>query len=94
MSLRVRDSDFDVACLFLCLFAFVDEAYKGWRGVRPFPSSFSSPFHHYHHHQLSTMSSPSPTYVAYPFLFREDTSAPDVVESMEEVGGPASLSLN
>ena len=40
------------------------------------------------------MSSPSPAYTSFLFLFREDAMAPEVVESMEQVGGLASLSLN
>ena len=39
------------------------------------------------------MSATTPAYVAYPFSYQEDSPAPDIVESMEEVGGPASSSL-
>ena len=46
------------------------------------------------HHIITNMSSPSPAYTSFLFSFREDTMAPDVVESMEQVGGLASLSLN
>ena len=86
--------DFDDVYLFFCLFMFVDQAYKGQGGredVSFIPLSF---LRHYHHHQLSTMSSPSPAYTSFLFSYREDGPAPDIVESMEEVGGSASLSLN
>ena len=88
-----------VVCFLVCprLFSYLslfdNQAYKG-RGVFAFISSFpSSPFHHHYSHQ-TTMSSPSPAYTSFPFSYREDGPAPDIVESMEEVGGPASLSLN
>ena len=47
------------------------------------------PPHHYYLNQIN-LSSP----VAFPFSFKEDALAYDVVESMEQVGGLASLSLN
>ena len=64
-------------------------------GVELRTSPHSSPFpHHYYYYHIDNMSSPSPAYNSFPFSFREDASAPDVVESMEQVGGLASLSLN
>ena len=46
------------------------------------------------HNIVINMSSPSPAYTSFPFSFREDAMAPEVVESMEQVGDLASLSLN
>ena len=44
-----------------------------------------------HHYLLNqTMS---PTYTSFLFSFKEDTSAPNVVEAMEQVGDPFSLCL-
>ena len=74
---------------------FALQAYKRWGGedgFSPFPSS--SPFISLYNSTTIDMSSPSPAYTSFPFSFKEDAMAPDVVESMEQVGDLASLSLN
>ena len=71
---------------------FVVWEYKGSGGVLDI-SPFSS-LHHYHHYYFHAMSSPSPAYTSFLFSFRGDAPASQVVEAMEQVGGPASLSLN
>ena len=53
-----------------------------------------TPLIYFHNFIVINMSSPSPAYTSFPFSFEEDTMAPDVVESMEQVGGLTSLSLN
>ena len=68
---------------------FVVRMYKRLGELGCCPSFLSLPFHHNIHTQFD-MSSP----VAFPFSFKEDASAYDVVESMEQVGDLASLSLN
>ena len=75
----------------LCLLTKCIKA-EGQRRLFPIPLFPSLSHQHYPHY--STMSSPLPAYYSIPFTFREDGPAPDIVESMEEVGGPASLSLN
>ena len=63
---------------------------KGERVVFSIPLFLSLPLHHYFHNQ-TIMSSPA--YTSFPFSFKEDTCAQDVVESMEKVGDLASLCL-
>ena len=52
-------------------------------------SLFSPPLHNYLPKPINMSST-----VAFPFSFKEDASAYNVVESMEQVGDLASLSLN
>ena len=80
--------DFVRLCLFLCLFLFVARAYKRWSGLSVVPSFLSSLFHYYF--QFSTIMS-SPAYTSFPFSYREDACAQEVVESMEQVGDLASF---
>ena len=61
---------------------------KGGEG-RVVVSSLPSSSSRYYFPTSTTMSSP----VAFPFSFKEDALAYDVVESMEQVGDLASLSL-
>ena len=86
-----QSGDFACPCLFLYLFMFVVPAYKRLEGrvivlLTPlFPSS---------HYYLSTqLIMSSPAYSSVPFSYKEDACAQDVVESMEQVGGLASLCL-
>ena len=75
-----RSGDFACFCLLLCLAAFVVSAYKRSGGELSFSSlPSSSPFNH----NPTTMSSPT----SFPFSFKEDACAQDVVECMEQVGG-------
>ena len=77
-----QSGDLVCFCLFLCLIVFVVLAYKRLEGMSCrflIPLFLSS--HYYHHNQ--TMSSPT----AFPFSFKEDACAQDVVECMEQVGG-------
>ena len=69
----------------------VAQGYKvEWGRLRhsSFPSSLS--LHHYYPYQ-SVMSSPA--YTSFPFSYKEDACAQDVVESMEQVGDLASSCL-
>ena len=79
-------------CSFVCVYLSTKCIKVEGQG-RLLPHS-SLPLSSHHYSQSSTMSSPSPAYCSFPFTFREDGPAPDIVESMEEVGDPASLSLN
>ena len=88
-----QSGDLACPCLFLCLTVFAPQVYKRWGGKDgvlhsplPLPSSVL------YNSSSIDMSSPSPAYTS--FSFTEDAMAPDVVESMEQVGGLASLSLN
>ena len=81
-----QSGDFICVGLFSCLIVFVFQAYKrlcelGGRFVTPLlPSSLtlSASF-------LNNQIMSSPT--AFPFSFKEDSCAQDVVEAMEQVGG-------
>ena len=84
-----QSGDLACSCLFLYLFVFVVPSYKRLRGEFVVSSLLSHPFHYYFPNQTN-MSSP----VAFPFSFKEDALAYDVVESMEQVGDLTSLSLN
>ena len=53
---------------------------------------FLTPLPSLHHYLVNLIDMSSP--VAFPFSFKEDALAYDVVESMEQVGDLASLSLN
>ena len=84
-----QSGDFACYCLFLYLVVFVVPAYKGWNVSCRFLTPLFLPLHHYYLNPL-IMSFPT----AFPFSFKEDALAYNVVESMEQVGGLASLSLN
>ena len=56
---------------------------------RPLTPFFPSLYHYYS--IQPTMS--SPTYTSFPFSYKEDACAQDMVESMEQVGDLASLCL-
>ena len=87
-----QSGDLACPCLFLYLIVFVVPAYKRPGGcvvVSSLPS-LSLPFNHYYQ-PYSIMSSPA--YTSFPFSFKEDACAQDVVESMEQVGDLASLCL-
>ena len=77
-----QSGDLVCSCLFSCLIVFVLQAYKGEVSWVVVSSLFSPSLHHDFNTQI-VMSSP----IAFPFLFKEDACAQDVVESMEEVGG-------
>ena len=90
-----QSGDFACLCLFLYLLVFVIPAYKGWlRELSFLHSPLPLPSSVLHNSIIIYMSSPSPAYTSFPFSFTEDALAPDVVESMEQVGDLASLSLN
>ena len=46
----------------------------------------------HHYHSIQTIMS-SPAYTSFPFSYKEDACAQDVVESMEQVGDLASSCL-
>ena len=77
-------------CLSLCLLLFAVGAYKGRNALSGRSSFLSLPLHHYFYNR-TIMSSPA--YTSFLFLFKEDACAQEVVESMEQVGGLASLCL-
>ena len=84
-----RSGDFIYCYLLFSLLVFVTQAYKGWASWDRLSSLPSLPFHH----TFPTHISMSPTPSSFPFSFKEDACASDVVESMEQVGGLASLCL-
>ena len=86
-----QSGDFACSCLFLYLLVFVAPAYKRFGEMsRLFFTPLFLSLHHYHSTQI-IMSSPA--YTSFPFSYKEDACAQDVVESMEQVGGLASLCL-
>ena len=84
-----QSGDFVDHCLFLGLFVFVSQAYKRLGELGSFPSLPSLLLHHLFTNQITM----SPTHSSFLFSFKEDASAPDMVESMEQVGDLASLCL-
>ena len=85
-----QSGDLVCFCLPLCLLLFVAGAYKGRNALSGRSLFLSLPSHHYF--QRSTIMS-SPAYTSFPFSYKEDACAQDVVESMEQVGDLASLCL-
>ena len=85
-----RSGDFVYSRLLPCLVSFVAPTYKGQGdGLLSLHPLFLS-FHHYR--PIQTVMS-SPAYTSFPFSFKEDACAQDVVESMEQVGDLTSLCL-
>ena len=70
---------------------FVASTYKRWEGELSFFLTSLSSFPHHYYSVYSSMSSPA--YTSFPFSYKEDACAQDVVESMEQVGDLASLCL-
>ena len=78
-----------LVCSFVWL-RLLFQCIKGRRWVVVFLTPLFPLFHHYYSTQ-PIMSSPA--YTSFPFSYKEDACAQDVVESMEQVGGLASLCL-
>ena len=86
-----QSGDLACPCLFVYLIVFVVSAYKRleWMSCH----FLTPPFLSLHHYYPSQTIMSSPAYTSFPFSYKEDACAQDVVESMEQVGGLASLCL-
>ena len=73
---------FVLVCLIVCSGLLLERIKVGGGVGESFLYSPSPRLHHYSYNQIN-MSSP----IAFPFSFKEDACAQDVVDSMEQVGG-------
>ena len=86
-----RSGDFVWVCLILYLLVLVIPVYKSLESELLL--SLTPLFLSLHHYYSTQPIMSSPAYTSFPFSYKEDTCAQDVVESMEQVGDLASLCL-